>query len=89
MKTVVTMGPDGRLTVPEEARQAMQVNGELVFELEVIDHTLVLRPTDILAEDAWAYTPEHLERVKRALSEGGGRQLPREDLERLIADGQR
>ena len=89
MKTVVTMSPEGRLTVPEEARQAIQVNGESVFELEVMDHTLILRPTDIPPEDAWAYTPEHLERVKRALSEARGRQMSREDLERLIAGSER
>ena len=88
MKTVVTMSQEGRLTVPEEARQAIQVTGEAVFELEVLDHALVLRPTGIPPEDAWAYAPEHVERVKRALQQPLDQdlRLTREELERLTPE---
>jgi bifunctional DNA-binding transcriptional regulator/antitoxin component of YhaV-PrlF toxin-antitoxin module len=67
MKTVVTMGPDGRVTVPAAARKALRVAGETQFELEVSENELVLRPALVIPrEDAWAYAPEHLASVARA-----------------------
>ena len=67
MKTVVTMSHEGRLTVPVEARRALNLGGGTTFELEVADHALILRPKGAASEeDLWAYAPEHIELVQRA-----------------------
>lgn len=87
MKTVVTMNPQGRLTVPIAARQALRIEGETLFELEATENELILRPAEAIPrEDLWAYTPEHLERVKRARQgpREHDRQLSKEELEELL-----
>ncbi len=67
MKTIVSMNKQGRLTVPAAARQALRVEGEAQFEMEIIDDALILRPAIVIPrEDAWAYTPEHLAAVREA-----------------------
>ena len=89
MKTVITMDPAGGLTIPEAARRAHRVEGAALFEPEVVDQTLVLRPDGKLPEeDAWAYTPEHIKRVNRTLHETGGRRMSPAALEQLIADAE-
>lgn len=68
MKTV-TMSATGRLTLPAEARQALGLDGEAEFEVEVNgeDDAVILRPAALLRrEDAWAYTPEHRQLLERA-----------------------
>jgi bifunctional DNA-binding transcriptional regulator/antitoxin component of YhaV-PrlF toxin-antitoxin module len=91
MKTIVTMNAQGRLTLPAAAREALQVEGPAQFELEVTEGALILRPAlVILREDAWAYAPEHIERVERARREaraGGVRSLSEDELEHLAAPG--
>ena len=67
MKTVVTMDREGRLTVPAQTRDELGLSEETQLEVEVKRGALVLRPKYIPpAEDAWAYTPEHLRLVERA-----------------------
>lgn len=67
MKTVVSMNKQGRITVPASARRALRLEGEAQFEMEVTDDALILRPAFVIPrEDAWAYTPEHLESMRRA-----------------------
>jgi len=81
------MDSEGRLTVPAAARAALHVEGQAQFELEIVEDALILRPTRVEPDDAWAYTPEHLARVERAreqarvgrtvaLTEGDLEQLP-------------
>jgi bifunctional DNA-binding transcriptional regulator/antitoxin component of YhaV-PrlF toxin-antitoxin module len=54
----------GRLTIPAEARAALNVEGETHWTIEVADGALVLRPAVVIPrEDAWLYTSE--ERAKR------------------------
>ena len=87
MKTVVRMDAEGRLTVPAAAREALRVEGEAAFDLEITADALILRPTEAVPEeDAWAYTPEHLAQVERALREGGGRTMSEADLLRLLGE---
>lgn len=70
MKTFVTMSPTGRLTVPAAAREALRVAGEAQFEVEVTEHEMILRPVVMIPrEDAWAYTPEHMASLARALEQ--------------------
>ena len=54
----------GRLTIPAEARAALNVEGETHWTIEVADGALILRPAVVIPrEDSWLYTPE--ERAKR------------------------
>ncbi len=88
-KTTVMMDARGQLTLPENVREALQVeNGNgLQLELEVVDHAVVLRPTLVIPEeDLWAYTPEHMALLKRALAEGPGKRMSEADLLRLIEE---
>ena len=85
MKTVIPMDSNGTLTIPGEIRKELAVSGAMLVELEVADHSIVLRPSEAIPEeDLWAYTPEHLAQLERALSEGDGRQMSEADLLRLI-----
>ncbi len=90
MKMVVSMNAQGRLTVPAEARKALHIEGDTPFEIEVTEHEIILRPALVIPrEDAWAYTPEHIARVERALAEGRAGlavQMSRRELEQFIAD---
>ncbi len=85
-----TMNAQGRLTVPIEARRQLHLEGEVHFEVEIVEGRIVLSPAVLVSrEDAWAYTPEHLALVERAREDGReGRvyRLGRDDLERLIGE---
>src|SRR5687767_5546259 len=68
LKTLVSMNAQGRITVPSDARELLQVGADTQFELEVTEHEMILRPALVIRrEDAWAYTPEHVASVGRAL----------------------
>lgn len=90
MKTVVSMNAQGRLTVPANARKMLHIEGETPFELEVTEHELILRPALVIPrEDAWAYTPEHLEQIEQADADvraGRIARMTERELEQLIAD---
>ncbi len=90
MRALVSMNREGRLTVPAAARRELGLEGEAQFQAEVRDGALVLRPAVVVPrEDTWAYTPEHLAQVERALRdsrEGRVRQVTEGDLDRLAGD---
>lgn len=70
MSTIVTVNAEGRLTIPASLRRQLGIEGESTLIVAVEDGRLVARPGVVIpAEDAWAYTPEHLERVERARAE--------------------
>jgi AbrB family looped-hinge helix DNA binding protein len=84
MRTV-TMSPNGRLTLPAEVRQKLELEGETEFDVEVTgEGSVVLRPVVVLPrDDAWAYTAKHLRQVAKALRdvrEGRVHRLSDEDL---------
>jgi bifunctional DNA-binding transcriptional regulator/antitoxin component of YhaV-PrlF toxin-antitoxin module len=87
---IVSMRADGRLTVPASARRALGLDGEVQFEVEVNQDSLVLRPAVVLPrEDAWAYTPEHrrlLERAHQDSREGRVREMTEEELLQLATE---
>jgi len=87
MTKLVTMTPEGRVTIPASARRELGVEGEAVFEVGVDRDTIVLRPAVVMTrEDAWAYTPEHrrlLARAHRDSREGRVRRLTERELTRL------
>ncbi|MGH8934016.1 MAG: AbrB/MazE/SpoVT family DNA-binding domain-containing protein [Egibacteraceae bacterium] len=68
MKTAV-MNKAGRLTVPADVRRELGLDDETEFEVEVDrqQDALILRPVMVLRrEDAWAYTPDHRDLLRRA-----------------------
>jgi bifunctional DNA-binding transcriptional regulator/antitoxin component of YhaV-PrlF toxin-antitoxin module len=99
MARTISMSPNGRLTLPSDARRALGIDGETDFEVEVDveKDELILRPVLALRrEDAWAYTAEHRARLAQAhadVREGRFRQMSEEDLiayaEAAEADRQR
>lgn len=87
MAKLVTMTPEGRVTIPAAARRELGVEGETQFEVGVEGASIVLRPAVVMSrEDAWAYTPEHrrlLARAHRDSREGRVRRLTERQLARL------
>ena len=70
LKTVVSMSPTGRVTVPAAAREALRLTGEVQFEVEVTEREMIFRPAVVVPrEDAWAYTAEHMASLRRALEQ--------------------
>jgi AbrB family looped-hinge helix DNA binding protein len=70
LKILVSMNAQGRITVPADARELLHVGPDTQFEMEVNEHEMILRPAVVIRrEDAWAYTPEHLASVRRALQQ--------------------
>ena len=90
MKAVVSMNEQGRLTVPVAAREALHLEGATQFELAVEGDAIILRPALVIPrEDAWAYTDEHLQRVRQAQAQVQGaetRRLGEDELNDLLPD---
>ena len=86
---LVAMNGEGRITVPAAARRQLGLEGEAQFQAEVRDGALVLRPAVVIPrDDAWAYAPDHLERIARARQEEVGLQLTEAGLdERAPSEG--
>ena len=88
MKTV-TIGGDGRLTLPVETRRALGIEGgaEVEIEVDTEQDAIVMRPVIVLRrEDAWACTPEHRSLLAAAHAdsrEGRVQALTEEQLEAL------
>lgn len=76
------------LTLPKEVRDGLKP-GTLVDVTARDDGVLEIRPLDLIPrEDAWAYTPEHRVKIKRAIEDARAgrvdRNLGPEDLERIF-----
>lgn len=89
MALTVTSNKEGRLTIPAEARAALCVEGETHWTIDIDEVALVRRSATVVPrEDAWAYTPEHAAKIKRAREDGqAGRvvTVTSEELERIAA----
>lgn len=85
-RTTVAVNAQGRLTLPADARRSLGLKDGTQLEVRVEDNEIRLRPARVvLAEDAWAYTPESLASIKRSLADiAAGRTfaLTTADLER-------
>ena len=46
---IITMDSEGRLVLPEQVRQALQIEGATRFALEITENALVLRPVTVIA----------------------------------------
>lgn len=87
MARLVTMTPEGRVTIPATARRELGVEGDATFEVGVEGDSIILRRAVVMTrEDAWAYTPEHrrlLARAHRDSREGRVRRLSEGQLAKL------
>lgn len=77
MAITVVSNKEGRVTIPAEARAALHIEGETHWTIEIVDGALVMRPAVVVPrEDAWAYTPEHTDKVERARADArAGREV--------------
>jgi len=93
VRSVVAMNKQGRVTLPASARRQLGLTDGAQLEVAVDDSSITLRPAKVvLAEDAWAYTPENLAGIRRALDDArAGRvyRLSWDDLEKAIRSGVR
>ena len=93
VRSVVAMNKQGRVTLPASARRQLGLTDGAQLEVAVDDSSITLRPAKVvLAEDAWAHTPENLAGIRRALDDArAGRvyRLSWDDLERAIRSGVR
>jgi AbrB family looped-hinge helix DNA binding protein len=87
MSTIVSVNAQGRMTIPASIRRQLGIEGEGTLIVDVEDGKMIARPGFVVpAEDAWAYTPEHLERLARARADAAaGRvlQVGPDELRRL------
>lgn len=85
-RSLVALNAQGRLTLPANARRKLGLREGSQLEVEVDDDRITLRPMKlVVAEDAWAYSQEHLESVRRAIADlraGRTYQLSGEQLSR-------
>lgn len=83
--TLIEMDAEGHLTLPEEVRRALQTEGKAILLARATDGGVTLQA--IPEEDAWAYTPEMLQRIARArqqLREGKTFEMSEADLIALV-----
>jgi AbrB family looped-hinge helix DNA binding protein len=85
-RTTVAVNAQGRVTLPAAARRSLGLTDGAQLEVRVEDNEIRLRPARVvIAEDAWAYTPESLASIKRSLADiAAGRivAMTTDDLER-------
>ena len=84
----VAMNAGGRLTLPAEVRKYLGIEGEAQFQVEENPGGLILREAvTVPREDAWAYTPEFVDLVRRSREDyaaGRVKQMSPADFEKLI-----
>ena len=85
-RTTVAVNAQGRITLPADARRSLGLTDGAQLDVRVEDNEIRLRPARVvLAEDAWAYTPESLASIKRSVADiAAGRvfTMTTDDLER-------
>jgi AbrB family looped-hinge helix DNA binding protein len=84
---MVVVDAQGRMTLPESVRRELGIEGESTLAVAVEDGRMVVRPEPAIPpEDAWAYTPEFIERSKKARAQsaaGEVLQLTESELRKL------
>lgn len=64
--TLITMDSEGRLILPEQVRQALQIDGGTRFAVEITENALVLRPVTVVATNTqdWLWETRPLPQVR-------------------------
>ncbi len=87
-RPLVTVNKQGRITLPIDTRRRLGLHEGRQLEVVVDGGEIRLRPATVVpAEDAWAYTPEALRSLRRALEHVTAGRVFRsspEDLERRV-----
>lgn len=67
MPTILTMDDEGRLLLPEQVRQALQLDSGTRFALEITENALVLRPVTVVATNTqdWLWETRPLSQLPR------------------------
>ena len=69
-RSIVAVNKQGRLTLPVDVRRKLGIGEGTQLEVNVEDSSVRLRPAFVIpAEDRWAYTPQALASLKRALAD--------------------
>jgi AbrB family looped-hinge helix DNA binding protein len=69
-RSLVAVNAQGRITLPADARRELGLGDGSQLEVSVEGEEIRLRPARlVVAEDAWAYTAESLESIKRSLED--------------------
>ena len=69
-RTIVAVNAQGRVTLPAAIRRELRLGEGSQLEVGLKAGQITLRPAQIVAaEDAWAYSAENLEGVRRALDD--------------------
>ena len=69
-RTLVAVNAQGRVTLPADVRRKLRLGEGSQLEVAIEDDRITLRPAQVIpAEDAWAYTPENLAGIRRALED--------------------
>ena len=69
-RTLIALNERGRLTLPAEIRRRLGIRTGSQLEVKVVDNAINLRRATVVPEeDRWAYTPEALASLRRALAD--------------------
>lgn len=69
-RTLVAVNAQGRVTLPADVRRRLHLSDGSQLEVAIEQDRVTLRPAKVIpAEDAWAYTPENLAGIRRALED--------------------
>lgn len=90
-RTLVAVNPQGRVTLPADVRRKLRIAPGSQLEVGIDGDRVTLRPARIVpAEDAWAYKPEELAGIRRALEDvraGRVYRMSIDHLERIVETG--
>jgi len=69
-RTLIAVNEQGLLTLPAEIRRRLGIRTGSQLEVKVVDNAINLRRATVIPEeDRWAYTPEALASLRRALAD--------------------
>ncbi len=69
-RSIVTMNRQGRITLPVDARRRLGLDEGRQLSVSVDENEIRLRPLrSIPEEDAWLYTSDNIESIRRALAD--------------------
>ena len=87
-RTKVTVGKSGRVTLPASVREELELHEGVELNVHVQEGELVLTPVMTVPRSyRWAYSPEHLDRLNRAIAdadEGRIRPLGEDELTQVL-----
>src|SRR2546428_14145761 len=69
-RTLIAVNQQGRVPLPAAIRRRLGIGTGSQLEVKVVDNSISLRRATVIPEeDRWAYTPEALASLQRALAD--------------------